>query len=66
MTSTSTTSSVITSYERPAGNPTKVSLNSASMNKPYSATSFKAEWALEQGSRRTAITAKGLDNWWKA
>jgi hypothetical protein len=35
------------------------------MNKPYSGSSYKAEWALE-GGKRTAITANGVGNWWKA
>jgi hypothetical protein len=36
------------------------------MNKPYSSSSFKAGFALEKGAKRTAITAKGVGNWWKA
>jgi hypothetical protein len=48
-----------------SGPSTKISLEKPSMNKPYSSTSYKAEWALE-GGKRTAITAKGVGNWWKA
>jgi hypothetical protein len=36
------------------------------MNKPYSGSSYKAEWALEPGAKRTAIAAKGVGNYWKA
>jgi ribosomal protein L44E len=36
------------------------------MNKPYSASSYKAEYALEAGAKRTAIAARGVGNWWKA
>jgi hypothetical protein len=51
------------SVEGPA---TKLTLTNASMNKPYSASSYKAEWALEAGAKRTAIAAIGVGNWWKA
>jgi len=51
------------SVEGPA---TKLTLTNASMNKPYSAGSYKAEWALEAGAKRTAIAAIGVGNWWKA
>jgi hypothetical protein len=36
------------------------------LNKPYSGSAYKAEWALEAGGRRTAIAAKGVGNYWKA
>jgi hypothetical protein len=49
-----------------SGPPKKITLENASMNKPYSASSFKAEYALEAGAKRTAIAAKGVGNWWKA
>jgi hypothetical protein len=48
-----------------SGPSAKISLENAKMNKPYSTGSYKAEWALE-GGKRTAITARGLGNWWQA
>jgi hypothetical protein len=51
--------------EGSSGTSSKISLENASMNKPYSGSSYKAEWALE-GGKRTAITANGVGNWWKA
>jgi hypothetical protein len=56
-----TTSTTITG----SGPSSKINLEKPSMNKPYSGTSYKAEWALD-GGKRTAITAKGVGNWWKA
>jgi hypothetical protein len=35
------------------------------LNKPYSAGSYKAEWALQGGSK-TAIAAIGVGNYWNA
>ena len=43
----------------------KISLENPSMNKPYSGSSYKADWALK-GGNKTAITAIGVGNWWKA
>jgi hypothetical protein len=50
---------------KPSGQSSKISVENPSMNKPYSSGSYKAEWALE-GGKRTAITARGVGNWWKA
>jgi hypothetical protein len=35
------------------------------MNKPYSKGAYKADWALQNGTK-TAITARGQGNWWNA
>ena len=51
--------------ETPSGPSAKITLTGASMNKPYSRGSYKADWALQGGSK-TAITAHGIGNWWKA
>jgi hypothetical protein len=59
--STTTTTRIGT----PSGASSKITLKNASMNRPYSTGSFKADWALSGGSR-TSITAKGVGNWWKA
>jgi hypothetical protein len=49
----------------PSGASSKITLKNPSMNKPYSAGSYKADWALSGGSK-TSIAAKGVGNWWKA
>jgi hypothetical protein len=49
----------------PSGASTKITLKNASMNRPYSAGSYKADWALQGGSK-TSIAAKGVGNYWKA
>jgi hypothetical protein len=36
------------------------------MNSPYSASSYKADWALDPKENRTAITKSGKGMWWKA
>jgi hypothetical protein len=36
------------------------------MNKPYSRGNYHADFAIKYGGSRTAITAKGVGNWWKA
>ena len=36
------------------------------MNKPYSASSYKADWALNPSGTKTSIAAIGVGNWWKA
>jgi hypothetical protein len=43
----------------------EIKLENPSMNRPYSTGSYKADWALQGGSK-TSITAKGVGNWWKA
>jgi hypothetical protein len=49
----------------PSGASSKITLKNPSMNRPYSAGSYKADWAL-QGGIKTSIVAKGVGNWWKA
>ena len=49
----------------PSGKSSKITLKNPSMNKPYSAGSYKADWALQGGSK-TSIAARGVGNWWKA
>jgi hypothetical protein len=36
------------------------------MNKPYSKSSYGAEWALTPKGTKTAITQNGVGMWWKA
>lgn len=61
-----TTEEVVEEGTSVSGPATKLTLTNASMNKPYSASSYKAEWALEAGAKRTAIAAIGAGNWWRA
>jgi hypothetical protein len=62
-TTTSSSSSSSTSY-RVSGNSSVITITKAYLNKPYSGSSYKAEWALQGGSK-TAIAAKGVGNFWK-
>jgi hypothetical protein len=54
-----------TTVAKASGPSKKITLKNPSMNRPYSAGSYKANWALLGGSK-TAIAAKGVGNWWKA
>jgi hypothetical protein len=51
---------------RPSGQPTKITLKNAFMNKPYSTGSYKADWALRPGATHTAITTNVVGAFWKA
>jgi hypothetical protein len=62
-TTTTSSSSSSTSY-RVSGNSSVITISKAYLNKPYSTGSYKAEWALQGGSK-TAIAAKGVGNFWK-
>jgi len=48
-----------------SGPATKLTLEKPSMNRPYSNSNYKADFALMGGSK-TTITKRGVGNWWKA
>jgi hypothetical protein len=51
---------------RPSGPSSKITVESPSMSKWYSRTSYKPDWALRKGGNKTSITANGVGMWWKA
>jgi hypothetical protein len=53
-----------TEDNKPQGKLEKITLENASMNKPYSNGSYKADWAIKYGGSKTAIAAIGAGNWW--
>jgi hypothetical protein len=61
----STSTTTTTTSGTPSGPTKKIELSNAYLNKPYSASSYKAEWALQGGSK-TAIAAIGAGNYWNA
>jgi len=50
---------------KPSGPSSKITVEKPTMNKWYSKSSYTPDWALQGGSK-TAITAIGVGNWWKA
>jgi len=48
-----------------SGTSQQIKLSNPSMNKVYSTGAYHASWALS-GGKQTAITQRGVGNWWKA